>query len=243
MILQDVFQSFDFERTWRYSGMFFNLLTERTWRYSRTFFNLITLSLPDVTPEGFSIFWLWAYLMLLQDVFQSLEFERTWRYFRMFFNLLTLSISDVTPGCVSIFWLLACLTLLQDVFQSVDFERTRRYSRMFFNLLTLSVPDVTPGCFSIFWLWKTYWSNVRDAQSQKIEKHPGVTSGTLKVKRLKNILLLTLSVPDVTPGYFSFFWLWAHLTLLRDVFQSSDFERTWRYSRMFFLYTSYSLHF
>jgi hypothetical protein len=39
---------------------------------------------------------------------------------------------------------------------------------MFFNLLILSVPDVTPGC--------------------KIEKHPGVTSGTLKVKRLKNIL-------------------------------------------------------
>jgi hypothetical protein len=38
---------------------------------------------------------------------------------------------------------------------------------MFFNLLTLSVPDVTPGCF---------------------EKHPTVTSGTLKVKRLKNIL-------------------------------------------------------
>jgi hypothetical protein len=46
---------------------------------------------------------------------------------------------------------------------------------MFFNLLTLSVPDVTPGCFSI-------------AQSQKIEKHPGVKSGTLKFKRLKNIL-------------------------------------------------------
>jgi hypothetical protein len=43
---------------------------------------------------------------------------------------------------------------------------------MFFNLLTLSVPDVTPGY----------------AQSQQIEKHPGVTSGTLKVKRLKNIL-------------------------------------------------------
>jgi hypothetical protein len=35
---------------------------------------------------------------------------------------------------------------------------------------------------------KTSWSNVRYAQSQKIEKHPGVTSGTLKVKRLKNIL-------------------------------------------------------
>jgi hypothetical protein len=46
---------------------------------------------------------------------------------------------------------------------------------MFFNLLTLSVPDVTSGCFSI-------------AQSQQIEKHPGVTSGTLKVKRLKDIL-------------------------------------------------------
>jgi hypothetical protein len=37
---------------------------------------------------------------------------------------------------------------------------------MFFNLFTLSIPDVTP----------------------KIEKHPGVTSGMLKVKRLKNIL-------------------------------------------------------
>jgi anti-sigma28 factor (negative regulator of flagellin synthesis) len=47
---------------------------------------------------------------------------------------------------------------------------------MFFNLLTLSVPG------------KTSWSNVRYAQSQKIEKHPGVTSGTLKVKRLKNIM-------------------------------------------------------
>jgi hypothetical protein len=44
---------------------------------------------------------------------------------------------------------------------------------MFFNLLTLSVPDVTPG---------------RYAQRETIEKHPGVTSGTLKVKRLKNIL-------------------------------------------------------
>jgi hypothetical protein len=35
---------------------------------------------------------------------------------------------------------------------------------------------------------KTTWSNVRYALSQKIEKHPGVTSGTLKVKRLKNFL-------------------------------------------------------
>jgi hypothetical protein len=118
-LLQNVFQSFDTERTWQYSGMFFNLLTERTWRYSRTFFNLITLSLPDVTPESFSIFWLWAYLMFLQDVFQSL----------------TLSVPDVTTGCFSIFWLWAYLTLLQDVFQSVDFERTWCYSRMFFNLL------------------------------------------------------------------------------------------------------------
>jgi hypothetical protein len=83
----------------------------------------------------------------------------------MFFNLLTLSVPDVTLGCFSIFWLWAYLTLLQDVFQSVDFERTWCYSRMFFNLLTLSV-----------------------AQSQKIEQHPGVTSGTLKIKRLKNIL-------------------------------------------------------
>jgi hypothetical protein len=51
---------------------------------------------------------------------------------------------------------------------------------MFFNLLTLSVPDVTPGYFLNI-------CNVRYAQIQKIEKHPGVTSGTLKVKRLKNI--------------------------------------------------------
>jgi len=44
------------------------------------FFNLLTLSVPDVTPGCFSIFWLWAYLTLLQDVFQSFDFERTWRY-------------------------------------------------------------------------------------------------------------------------------------------------------------------
>jgi hypothetical protein len=79
----------------------------------------------------------------------------------MFFNLLTLSVPDVTPECFSICWLWAYLTLLHDVFQSFDFERTWCYSRMFFNLLILSVP---------------------------VEKHPGVTSGTLKVKRLKNIL-------------------------------------------------------
>jgi hypothetical protein len=36
------------------------------------------------------------------------------------------------------------------------------------------------------------------AQIQKIEKHPEVTSGTLKVKRLKDI-------PDVTPGCCSMF--------------------------------------
>jgi hypothetical protein len=159
-------------------------------------FNLLTLSVPDVTPGCFSIFWLWAYLTLLQDVVQSVDFERTWCYSRMFFNLLILSVPDVTLECFSIFWLWAYLTLLQDVFQSFDFERTWRYSRKFFNLLTLSVPDVTPWCFSIFWLWayaqskdwKTSWSNVRYAQSQKIEKHPGVTSGTLKVKILKNIM-------------------------------------------------------
>jgi hypothetical protein len=80
--------------------------------------------------------------------------------------------------------------------------------------------------------WKTSWSNIRYAQSQKIEKHPGVTSGTLKVNRLK-------SVPDVTPGCFSICWLWAYPMLLQDVFQSFDFERTWRYSRMF-LKTSWS---
>ena len=101
------------------------------------FFNLLTLSVPDVTPGCFSIFWLWAYLTLLQDVFQCIDFERTWRYSRMF----------------PIFWLWSYLTLLQDVFQSFDFERTWRYSRIFFILLTLSAPDVTPWCFSIFWLW------------------------------------------------------------------------------------------
>jgi hypothetical protein len=35
---------------------------------------------------------------------------------------------------------------------------------------------------------KTSWSNIRYSQSQKTEKHPGVTSGRLKVNRLKNIL-------------------------------------------------------
>jgi hypothetical protein len=38
----------------------------------------------------------------------------------------------------------------------------------------------------ISWFYAS-WSNIRYAQSQKFEKHPGVTSGTLKVKRLKNI--------------------------------------------------------
>jgi hypothetical protein len=67
----------------------------------------MTLSVPDVTPWCFSICWLWAYLMLLQDAFQSFDFERTWRYSRMFFNLLTLSVPDITPWCFSIFWLWA----------------------------------------------------------------------------------------------------------------------------------------
>jgi hypothetical protein len=40
----------------------------------------------------------------------------------------------------------------------------------------------------VFQSLKTSWSNSRYAQSEKIEKYPGVTSGTLKVKRLKNIL-------------------------------------------------------
>jgi hypothetical protein len=146
------------------------------------FFSLLTLRVPDVTPGCFQIFWLWAYLTLLQDVFQSVDFERTWCYSRMFFNLLTLSVPDVTPGCFSIFWLWAYLTLLQDVFKSFDFERTRSKSTD----------------------WKTSWSNVRYAQSQKIEKHPGVTSGRLK------------------------------LMLLQNIFQYFDFERTWRYSRKFF---------
>ena len=152
--------------------------------------NHLTFSVLDVTPGYFSIFSLWAYLMLLQDVFQSFDFERTWCYSRMFFNLLTLSVPDVTPGCFSICWLWAYLMLLQDifsifwhwaylmliqdVFQSFDFERTWRYSRMFFIFLTLSVPDVTPGCF---------------------------------------FNLLNLSVPDVIPGCFWIYWLWAYLML------------------------------
>jgi hypothetical protein len=160
--------------------------------------------------------------------FNLLTFESTWRYSRMFFNLLTFSVPDVTQGCFSVFWLWSYLTLLQDVFQSFDFQRTWRYSRMFFNLLTLIVPDVLKNILK--WRqvrsksidWKKSWSNVRYAQSQKIEKHPGVTSGTLKVKILKSTWrysrmffnLLTLSVPDVTPGCFSIFWFWAYLTLL-----------------------------
>jgi hypothetical protein len=133
----------------------------------------------------------------------------------MFFNLLTLRVPGVTPGCFSIFWLWAYLTLLQDVFQSFDFERTWRYSRMFLNLLR----QVRSKSID----WKTSWSNVRYAQSQQIEKHPRVTSGTLKGRIFFN--RLTLSVPDVTPGC---------LTLHQEVFQSFDFELTWRYSRMFF---------
>jgi hypothetical protein len=182
------------------------------------FFNLLTLSVPDVTPGCFSICWLWAYLTLLRDVFQSVNFERTRCYSRMFFHQVRSKSKDwktswsniryaqiqkiekhpeVTSGTLKVKRLknILNLTLLQDVFQSFDFQRTWCYSRMFFNLLNLSVPDVTPGCFSIFWLSvypmlleKTSWSNIRYAQSQKIEKHPGVTSGTLKVKRLKNIL-------------------------------------------------------
>jgi hypothetical protein len=128
----------------------------------------------------------------------------------MFFNLLTLSVPDVTRGCFSVFWLWEYLMLLQDVFKSFDFE-VRSKSKD----------------------WKTSWSNIRYAQNQKIEKHPGVTPGTLKVKMMFFNLLI-LSVPDVTLECFSIFWLWAYLTLLQDVFKSFDFERTWRYSRMFF---------
>ena len=50
------------------------------------FFNLLTLSVPDVTPGCFLIFWLWAFLTVLQDVFQSFDLERTWRYSSMFFQ-------------------------------------------------------------------------------------------------------------------------------------------------------------
>jgi hypothetical protein len=175
MLLQDVFQSFEFKRTWRYSRMFFNL---KDWKTS------------------------WSNVRYAQ----SQKIERHPGVTSGTVKVNRLKNPDVTPGCFSIFWIWACLTLLQDVFQSFDFERTRCYFRMFFNLLTLSVPDVTPGCFSIFWLsaypmllqndrvhwkskdWKTSWSNVGYAQIQKIEKHPGGTSGTLKVKRLKNIL-------------------------------------------------------
>jgi hypothetical protein len=42
--------------------------------------------------------------------------------------------------------------------------------------------------FQAFDFERTSWSNIRYAQSQKIEKYPGVTSGMLKVKRLKNIM-------------------------------------------------------
>jgi hypothetical protein len=179
---------------------------------------MIVLLPPTFIFFGFSIFWLWAYLMLLQDVFQSVDFERTWCYSRMFFNLLNLSVPDVTPGCFSIFWLWAYLMLLQDVFQSFDFERAWRYSRMFFNLLTLSVPDVTPGCFSIFWLWACLTLLQDVFQSFDFER-------TWCYSRMF-FNLLTLSVPNVTPGCFSIFWLWAYLMLLQDVFQSFDFERT-----------------
>ena len=139
---------------------------------------MIVLLPPTFILFGFSIFWLWAYLTLLQDVFQSFD----WAY-------LTL-LQDV----FSIFWLWAYLTLLKDVFQSFDFERTWRYSMMVFNLLTLIVPDITPGCVSIFWLW-AYLMLLQDVFN-----------------------LLTLSVPDVTPGCFSIFWLSGYLTLLQDVF-------------------------
>jgi hypothetical protein len=61
---------------------------------------------------------------------------------------------------------------------------------MFFNLLTLSVKNILEyrQVRSKSKDLKTSWSNIRYAQGQKIEKHPGVPSGTLKVKRLKNIL-------------------------------------------------------
>jgi hypothetical protein len=156
------------------------------------FFNLLTLNVPDVTPGCFSIFWLWTYLMLLQDDFQSFDFERTWR-------------PGVTSG-----------TLKFNRFKNILEKRQVR-------------SNSTDS--------KTSWSNVRYAQSQKIENHPVVTSGTFKVKRLQLIdfertwrysrmffNLLTLSVPDVTPGCFSIFWLWTYLMLLQDVFQSVDFE-------------------
>jgi hypothetical protein len=181
------------------------------------FFNLLTLSVPDVTPWCFSIFWLWAYLTL-----KSKDWKTSWSNVGYTQSQKIEKHPRVTSGTLKI-------KRLKNILESW------RYSMMFFNLLTLSVPDVTPGCFSTYWLWaqvrskstdwKTSWSNVRYAQSQQIEKHPRVTSGTnLLTLNVPDVTpgcffnLLTLSVPDVTPGCFSI---------------SFDFERTWCYSRMF----------
>jgi hypothetical protein len=129
------------------------------------FFSLLILSVPDVTPGCFSIFW------LCKVRSKSKDRKTSWSNIRYSQSQKTEKHPGVTSGTLNlIFWLWDYLMLLQDVFKFFDFERTWRYSRMFLNFLTLSVPDVILGCFSL------------------IEKHPGVTSGTLKVKRLKSIL-------------------------------------------------------
>jgi hypothetical protein len=51
----------------------------------------------------------------------------------------------------------------------------------------LSLPDVTPESFSIFKKIEKHSGVTTGTLSQQIEKHSGVTSGTLKFKRLKNI--------------------------------------------------------
>jgi hypothetical protein len=83
--------------------------------------------------------------------------------------------------------------LLQDVFQSFDFERSLKskdWKTSWSNVRYAQSQKIE----------KTSWSNVRYVQSQNIDKYPGVTSGTFN-RMFFN--LLTLSVPDVTPECFS----------------------------------------
>ena len=102
--------------------------------------------------EGFSIFWLWSYL----KVVQSFDCDHTWRLF----NLL---IEIILEGC-SIFWLWSYLKVFQSFncdhtwrfynlliviilegFQSFDCDHTWRFSH-------LVIVIILEGC-SIFWLW------------------------------------------------------------------------------------------
>jgi hypothetical protein len=184
------------------------------------FFNLLTLSVPDATPGCFSIFWLWAYLTLLQDVFQSFDLERTWRYSGMLFNLLTLSVPDVTPGCFSIFWLCnlltiaICLSLFRFNGCSFSYRLTYAYHRSRSWFCHSNHLGVFPGSGQ-FSLYDPPWGlrihrNLEDVfQSFDFEC-------TWRYSRMF-FILLTLSVPDVTPGCFSIFSPWAYLTLLQDV--------------------------